>query len=329
MKFVVIRSTSPYNIILGRIGLRELRAIPSTLHAMMKFPTPRGIATLVTRAAAVLECRRKEEEQLVSEGEEEQANGITLHEEKNEVSPTEEVMIHSAYPNKPVTIGTGFSRECRMRLVDLLRRNKDVFAWQPADMTGVPRFLAQHNLNVKMEDTPIAQKRRTFSQEKNQVIAKEVQERIKAGIVRPFRTFAGVSRRLVGGPKETLRGRRIREDVHKIPQWKPMRNYYLLDVRELQGTNLVEFGLPDLGSFPVYLLAGAEDSLSLFLLATYPYTIHPSGRICQAEWFGPGLLVLAAIGQAPEYRWDQGFDKVLTNNFLLCKVCSQVGLISS
>ncbi|PWA38158.1 AAA+ ATPase domain-containing protein [Artemisia annua] len=49
MKFTVIRAPSPYNVILGRSGLKALRAIPSTIHAMMKFPTPRGIATLVTR----------------------------------------------------------------------------------------------------------------------------------------------------------------------------------------------------------------------------------------------------------------------------------------
>ncbi|GKE64372.1 reverse transcriptase domain-containing protein, partial [Tanacetum coccineum] len=48
MKFTVIRAPSPYNVILGRTGLRALRAIPSTIHSMMKFPTPRGIATLVT-----------------------------------------------------------------------------------------------------------------------------------------------------------------------------------------------------------------------------------------------------------------------------------------
>ena len=49
MKFIVLPSSSPYNIILGRSGLKKLRAIPSTIHAMMKFPTPRGIATLVTQ----------------------------------------------------------------------------------------------------------------------------------------------------------------------------------------------------------------------------------------------------------------------------------------
>ncbi|PWA61706.1 hypothetical protein CTI12_AA373500 [Artemisia annua] len=79
MKFSVIRSASPYNIILGRSGLRELRAIPSTLHAMMKFPTPRGIATLVTRAATILECRKREEEQLLTVDKDELTDGTTLN----------------------------------------------------------------------------------------------------------------------------------------------------------------------------------------------------------------------------------------------------------
>ena len=61
MKFAVVRSPSPYNIILRRSGIKQLRAIPSTIHSMMKFPTPRGIATLVTRSVIISECRRLEE----------------------------------------------------------------------------------------------------------------------------------------------------------------------------------------------------------------------------------------------------------------------------
>ncbi|GKA38979.1 hypothetical protein Tco_0731530 [Tanacetum coccineum] len=39
MKFTVVRASSPYNIILGRTKMRDLRAVSSTIHAMMKFPT--------------------------------------------------------------------------------------------------------------------------------------------------------------------------------------------------------------------------------------------------------------------------------------------------
>ncbi|GKD56334.1 hypothetical protein Tco_1289721, partial [Tanacetum coccineum] len=41
MKFTVERASSPYNIIMRRTGMRELLAVSSTIHAMMKFPTPR------------------------------------------------------------------------------------------------------------------------------------------------------------------------------------------------------------------------------------------------------------------------------------------------
>ncbi|GJR67963.1 hypothetical protein Tco_0014028 [Tanacetum coccineum] len=53
MKFTVVGAFSAYNIILGRTRMRSLRAVSSTIHAMMKFPTPRGITTLVARTATV------------------------------------------------------------------------------------------------------------------------------------------------------------------------------------------------------------------------------------------------------------------------------------
>ncbi|GKE02432.1 reverse transcriptase domain-containing protein [Tanacetum coccineum] len=58
MKFTVILDPSPYNIILGHPGLKQLRAIPSIIHEMMKFPTPWGIATLVYQTAMIFVCRR-------------------------------------------------------------------------------------------------------------------------------------------------------------------------------------------------------------------------------------------------------------------------------
>jgi hypothetical protein len=31
-------------------------------------------------------------------------------------------------------------------LIEFLRENRDLFAWQPSDRTGVPRHLAEHAL---------------------------------------------------------------------------------------------------------------------------------------------------------------------------------------
>ncbi|GJW97107.1 reverse transcriptase domain-containing protein [Tanacetum coccineum] len=53
--------------------------------------------------------------------------------------------------NKPRASGADDTllEKGRDKLCDLLRRNLDVFAWKPADMTGVPRHIAKHQLNIR------------------------------------------------------------------------------------------------------------------------------------------------------------------------------------
>ncbi|KAL0408267.1 UNVERIFIED_CONTAM: hypothetical protein Sradi_1761100 [Sesamum radiatum] len=43
VKFLVVKAPSAYNIILGRPGLNIFRAVASTYHMKLKFPTPDGI----------------------------------------------------------------------------------------------------------------------------------------------------------------------------------------------------------------------------------------------------------------------------------------------
>ncbi|GJT29574.1 reverse transcriptase domain-containing protein [Tanacetum coccineum] len=65
MKFTIIPAPSPNNIILGCPGLKQLRAIPSTIHGMMKVPTLWVIATLMSQAPIIFECRREGKKQAV------------------------------------------------------------------------------------------------------------------------------------------------------------------------------------------------------------------------------------------------------------------------
>ncbi|GKF41745.1 hypothetical protein Tco_0125087, partial [Tanacetum coccineum] len=46
MNFVMVRSPSPYNGIIGRPGVRKIQAVLSTTHGMLKFLVPGGILTL-------------------------------------------------------------------------------------------------------------------------------------------------------------------------------------------------------------------------------------------------------------------------------------------
>nr|GEW17999.1 reverse transcriptase domain-containing protein [Tanacetum cinerariifolium] len=66
------------------------------------------------------------------------------------------VAIHSEYPKKTIEIGSTLTKEGRKELCDFLRRNLDIFAWKPADMTGVPRHIAKHRLNVQEGCSPNA-----------------------------------------------------------------------------------------------------------------------------------------------------------------------------
>ncbi|GJU71748.1 zinc knuckle CX2CX4HX4C containing protein [Tanacetum coccineum] len=178
MKFTIVRASSPYNIILGCTGMRELRDVSSIVHSMIKFPTPKGIATLVARASPVYECRWSEWQVVKYE-----ENPEAREHEEPEGSGEEEVMVNPAHPEQKITIGTQFSSECRRQLISLLKSNMDVFSWQPSDMVGVPRRTIKHPLNVNMSLTPVAQKRRVLGIEKSRAVMKEVEEWVGAGIV--------------------------------------------------------------------------------------------------------------------------------------------------
>ncbi|GKD32524.1 reverse transcriptase domain-containing protein [Tanacetum coccineum] len=56
MNFMIVRSLSPYNSIIGRHGIREIQAIPSTAHKMLKFPVDGGIVTIRSTILIPAEC---------------------------------------------------------------------------------------------------------------------------------------------------------------------------------------------------------------------------------------------------------------------------------
>ncbi|GJT56820.1 hypothetical protein Tco_0991874 [Tanacetum coccineum] len=56
MNFVVVRSPSPHNGIIGRPGFRKLQAVPSTAYGMLKLPVEGGVITLKSSKMVPLEC---------------------------------------------------------------------------------------------------------------------------------------------------------------------------------------------------------------------------------------------------------------------------------
>ncbi|GJX92668.1 hypothetical protein Tco_0347254 [Tanacetum coccineum] len=143
MNFVVVRSPSPYNEIIGRPGVRKLQDVPSTAYGMLKLPVEGGVITLKSSKLVPLECA------LVfgSEG--------TLPANKPTMEEGIKVAINPEYLEQTVMIGSTLTEEGRNKLCDLLQRNLDIFSWKPADMTGVPRHIAEHRLNVRKGCSPV------------------------------------------------------------------------------------------------------------------------------------------------------------------------------
>ncbi|GJU41583.1 hypothetical protein Tco_1194540 [Tanacetum coccineum] len=71
-----------------------------------------------------------------------------------------------------------------MELYDLLRNNLDIFAWRPADMTGVLRSIVEHRLNIYEGCPPIRQKKRGQAPDRNKAIQEEVTKLVEAQIMR-------------------------------------------------------------------------------------------------------------------------------------------------
>ncbi|GJU15007.1 RNA-directed DNA polymerase, eukaryota [Tanacetum coccineum] len=94
------------------------------------------------------------------------------------------IAIHPEYPEQTVAIGSTLTKKGRKELCSLLKQNLDIFAWKPADMTGVPRNIAEHRLNIREGYSPVRQKKIGQAPERNKVIQEEVEKLVDAGIMK-------------------------------------------------------------------------------------------------------------------------------------------------
>ncbi|GJW80404.1 reverse transcriptase domain-containing protein [Tanacetum coccineum] len=110
MNFMVVRSSSPYNGIIGRPRVKKLQAVPSTAHEILKIPVEGGGITLKSSKLVPLEC-------------------AVVSEPEGAPSATKLII-------------------------------KERIKVAHADMTGVPRHMAEHRLNVREGCSPVIQKKR-------------------------------------------------------------------------------------------------------------------------------------------------------------------------
>ncbi|GKA52719.1 reverse transcriptase domain-containing protein [Tanacetum coccineum] len=172
MNFMIVRSLSPYNGIIGRPGIIEIQAVPSTAHGMLKFLVDGGIVTIRNTILIPTKCATvtTSSKEILKEAE-------VCHENFK-------VALHPNFPDQEVVIEGTLSAKGRTKLCSLLKENLDIFAWQPSDMTGVPRSVAEHRLNIQEGYSPVRQKKRGQALERAKSIQAEVHKLVETGIIR-------------------------------------------------------------------------------------------------------------------------------------------------
>nr|GEV78575.1 reverse transcriptase domain-containing protein [Tanacetum cinerariifolium] len=150
MNFMIVRSLSPHNGIIGRLGIRAIQAVPSTIHGMLKFPVEWGIVTIRSSILIPTECTSVITSSAVSK------------EERTRPDNFKDVL-HPDFPDHEVAIGGMLSDKGLTAMCSILKKNLEIFSWQPSDMTGVPRGQAP---------------------ERAKAIQAKVQKLVEAGIMR-------------------------------------------------------------------------------------------------------------------------------------------------
>nr|GEU33243.1 reverse transcriptase domain-containing protein [Tanacetum cinerariifolium] len=146
-------------------------AIPSTVHRMLKFPVEGGITTIRNTILIPTECTSV-------------TTSSVIPREERTCSANFTVALHPDFPDQEVVIGGSLFDKGRTELCSVLKKNLDIFTWQPSDITGVPRSVVEHRLNIQEGYSPVRQKKRGQAPERARAIKAEVQKLVDAGIMR-------------------------------------------------------------------------------------------------------------------------------------------------
>ncbi|KAL2226150.1 UNVERIFIED_CONTAM: hypothetical protein Sindi_1973700, partial [Sesamum indicum] len=142
VKFLVVDTPFTYNVILGRPGLNSFRAVISTYHMKMKFPTEYGIGEVSCDQKEARKCYN-----LSLKGEQKPKKQKTREDaeprpyEAEHLKPSEEyktIQLVPEEPSKTTRIGSSMN-DGEMAMIEFLRKNADMFAWSPSDFTGIVR----------------------------------------------------------------------------------------------------------------------------------------------------------------------------------------------
>ncbi|GJR72656.1 reverse transcriptase domain-containing protein [Tanacetum coccineum] len=181
LNFVIVRSDSSYNMLLGRAAMQRMGIVVSTIHEAIKFHTKKGIRTVLS--ADKTDEGKKRAKKILATNEERVLSCVNAE---------EKMIVNDKYLDQMVTIRKQLPEHLKKELQNLLKSNADVFEWTHVDMTGILRtimvkgkpFNTEHKLNEYNHVKPIKQNKRVLGPDHNMAACKEIEELMKKGILR-------------------------------------------------------------------------------------------------------------------------------------------------
>ncbi|GJV58823.1 reverse transcriptase domain-containing protein [Tanacetum coccineum] len=145
MNFMVMRSSSQHNGIIGRTGIRKIRVVPSTTHRMLKFLVKGGMVTIRSSRVTPMECA------MISGPSTQHPVTSQVLEEKIKMA------IHPEYPEQTIAIGSTLTEKGRKKTMCFAQTKPGYFCLQ---------------------------KKRGQAPERNKAIREEVEKLVDVGIMK-------------------------------------------------------------------------------------------------------------------------------------------------
>ncbi|XP_045817238.1 uncharacterized protein LOC123910200 [Trifolium pratense] len=103
--------------------------------------------------------------------------------------PLQEVDIGDGSVKRPTYISVNIDPTLKEKMVELLKKYRDCFAWDYNEMPGLSRNLVEHRLPLRPDKKPVKQLPRRFAPEIMTKIKAEIERLLKCKFIRTTRRF--------------------------------------------------------------------------------------------------------------------------------------------
>ena len=199
--FIVVDSYSPYTAIVARPWLHTLGAVSFTLHQKVKYPSKCLVKEILGNQSIARQCMVAailHKPEVMSSDPTERPSLQLRTSASSGGRPTEgsscedlERMIIDTDPEKFFQIGAQLPTLEKQALIEFLRDNVDIFAWDACKAPGIDSNFICHHLNVNPSIIPRKQPPRRSSEDHYEAVKEEVTKLKRVGAIKEVYILSG------------------------------------------------------------------------------------------------------------------------------------------